>query len=82
MRRRVVGRVTSESMQKTIRVSVPRRVKDSVTGKFVSRETVCLAHDEKGEARLLDIVELVESRPISKRKRWELVRVVSSESSR
>lgn len=82
MKRRVVGRVTSEKMQKTICVSVPRRVKDGVTGKFVSRETVCLAHDEKEEARLLDIVELVESRPISKKKRWELVRVVTSETSR
>lgn len=82
MRRRVVGRVTSNKMQKTIRVSIPRRVKDGVTGKFIRRETVCLAHDEKEEAKLLDIVELVESRPLSKRKRWELVRVVSSAMSR
>ncbi len=77
MKRRVTGRVTSDKMQKTIRVSIPRRVKDEVTGKFISRETVCLAHDEKEEANLSDIVELVESRPLSKRKRWELVRVVS-----
>lgn len=73
-----MGRVTSEKMQKTIRVSIPRRVKDGVTGKFVSRETICLAHDENEVAKLSDIVELVESRPISKRKRWELVRIVSS----
>ena len=77
MKRRVIGRVTSDKMRKTIRVSIPRRVKDDVTGKFVSRETVCLAHDEKEDANLSDMVELVESRPLSKRKRWELVRVVS-----
>lgn len=77
MKRRVVGRVTSDRMQKTIRVSIPRRVKDGVTGKFVNRETVCLAHDEKEEASVSDLVELVESRPLSRRKRWELLRVVS-----
>lgn len=77
MKRRVIGRVTSDKMRKTIRVSIPRRVKDDVTGKFLNRETVCLAHDEKEEANLADVVELVESRPLSKRKRWELVRVVS-----
>jgi small subunit ribosomal protein S17 len=64
-------------MRKTIRVSIPRRVKDEVTGKFLNRETVCLAHDEKEEASLSDVVELVESRPLSKRKRWELVRIVT-----
>lgn len=77
MKRRVIGRVTSDKMQKTIRVSIPRRVKDDVTGKFINRETVCLAHDEKEEANIADVVELVESRPLSKRKRWELLRVVS-----
>lgn len=82
MRRSVVGQVTSDKMQKTIRVSIPRRIKDVVTGKFISRETVCLAHDENEEASRFDIVELVESRPISKKKRWELVRIVSSEVSR
>lgn len=77
MKRRVIGRVTSDKMQKTIRVSIPRRVKDDVTGKYINRETVCLAHDEKEVANMSDIVELVESRPLSKRKRWELLRVVS-----
>ena len=77
MKRRVIGRVTSDKMQKTIRVSIARRVKDDVTGKFINRETVCLAHDEKEEASISDVVELVEARPLSKRKRWELVRVVS-----
>lgn len=77
MKRRVIGRVTSDKMQKTIRVSISRRVKDDVTGKFINRETVCLAHDEKEEANISDVVELIESRPLSKRKRWELLRVVT-----
>ena len=77
MKRQVVGRVTSDKMQKTIRVSIPRRVKDDSTGKFINRETVCLAHDENEEAKVSDVVELVESRPLSRRKRWELLRVVS-----
>ena len=77
MKRRVIGRVTSDRMQKTIRVSIPRRVKDEVTGKFLNRETACLAHDEKEEANISDLVELVESRPLSRRKRWVLMRIVS-----
>lgn len=82
MKRRVIGRVTSDKMQKTIRVSIPRRVKDKVTGKFINRETVCLAHDEQEEANVSDVVELVESRPLSKRKRWQLLRVVSRGQSK
>jgi small subunit ribosomal protein S17 len=77
MKRRVIGRVTSDKMTKTIRVAVPRRVKDTVTGKYLTRETICLAHDESEQANVSDVVELVESRPLSKRKRWVLLRVVS-----
>jgi small subunit ribosomal protein S17 len=77
MKRRVIGRVTSDKMTKTIRVAVPRRVKDKVTGKYLTRETVCMAHDEHEQANISDVVELVESRPLSKRKRWVLLRVVS-----
>ena len=77
MKRRVIGRVTSDRMQKTIRVTVVRRVQERVTGKFIHRKIVCLAHDEANEANVLDLVEIVESRPLSRRKRWELVRVLS-----
>lgn len=77
MKRRVIGRVTSDKMQKTIRVSLVRKVKDSVSGKYVSRETVCFAHDEAEEAAVSDFVELVESNPLSKQKRWSLLRIVS-----
>ncbi len=78
MKRRVIGRVTSDRMQKTIRVTVARRVQDRVTGKFIRRQIVCLAHDETNEAKVSDLVEIVESRPLSRHKRWELVRVMST----
>ncbi len=77
MKRRVIGRVTSDRMQKTIRVAVARRVQEAVTGKFIHRQIVCLAHDERNEAKVSDFVEIVESRPLSRHKRWELVRVMS-----
>jgi small subunit ribosomal protein S17 len=64
-------------MQKTIRVTVARRIQESVTGKFIQRQIVCIAHDETNEAKVSDLVEIVESRPLSRHKRWELVRVVS-----
>ena len=76
MKRRVVGTVTSTKMLKSIRVSISRRVKDCVTGKFINRETICFAHDEYGKASLSDVVELVECKPLSKLKRWELVRIL------
>ena len=82
MKRQVIGKVTSDKMQKTIRVSVPRRVKDQVTGKYLNRETVCLAHDEKEEANVSDVVELVESRPLSRKKRWVLLRVVTKSGAK
>ena len=77
MKRRIIGRVTSDRMQKTIRVTVARRVQERVTGKFIQRQIVCLAHDESNEAKVSDLVEIVESRPLSRHKRWELVRVMS-----
>ena len=77
MKRRIVGQVVSSLMMKTIRVSVPRRVKDMNTGKYLNRETSCFAHDEFQDARVSDTVELVESRPLSSKKRWVLVRVVA-----
>lgn len=76
-RRKVeVGLVTSTKMQKTIAVSVDRIVKHGKFEKQLTRQTVHKAHDEKGEARLGDLVEIVETRPLSKTKRWRLVRIV------
>jgi small subunit ribosomal protein S17 len=78
MGRTVIGTVTSTKMQKSIRVEIPRLVKHPKYGKYQRRKTVCIAHDEHEAARDGDRVELVECRPRSKRKCWELVRVIES----
>jgi small subunit ribosomal protein S17 len=75
-RRVVVGVVTSDKMNKTRRVEVPRLVKHPRYGKYVRRRTVCHAHDENNESRAGDTVEIMETRPLSKMKHWRLVRVV------
>lgn len=77
MSKSVVGVVTSAARQKTIRVEVPRTVKHPKYGKYLRRRTVCHAHDEREVASLGDTVEIVTSRPLSKTKRWSLVRVVT-----
>lgn len=71
------GVVTSDKTAKTRRVEIPRLVRDPKYGKYVRRRTICYVHDENSESSLGDKVEIVESRPRSKKKRWELVRVVS-----
>ena len=75
-RRVVIGIVTSDRAKKTRRVEMARLVKHPVYGKYIRRRSVFHVHDENEEARLGDRVEIVESRPHSKLKRWELVRVV------
>ncbi len=76
-RRKVaVGIVTSTKMQKTIAVSVDRTVRHGKFEKQLTRQTVHKAHDEKSEARKGDIVEIVETRPLSKTKRWRLLSIV------
>jgi len=75
-KRVVTGVVTSDKAAKTRRVEVPRLVKHPKYGKYIRRRTVCYAHDEDNESKLGDTVEIVESRPRSHLKRWELVRVV------
>ena len=75
-RRTAVGVVSSARRAKTIAVEVNRLVKFPKYGKYVKRTTRYHAHDEKGEARLGDTVEITETRPISKQKRWRLVRIV------
>jgi len=71
-----VGVVTSDKMAKTRRVEIPRLVRDPRYGKYLRRRTVCYVHDEDGRSALGDTVEIVECRPRSRLKRWELVRVV------
>src|SRR5436309_2137560 len=76
-RRLEVGVVTSDKMNKTRRVEIPRLVKHARYGKYIRRRTVCHVHDEQNEARVGDTVEIMETRPLSKTKHWRLVRVVT-----
>jgi len=74
--RTLTGRVVSDKMQKTITVAVERLVKHAKYGKYVRRTTKLLAHDEHGEGRQGDLVDIAECRRLSSRKAWRLVRVV------
>jgi small subunit ribosomal protein S17 len=74
--RTLTGTVVSSKMQKTIAVSVERLVKHPKYGKYVRRTTKLLAHDENGECREGDVVDIAECRRLSSRKAWRLVRVV------
>ena len=76
-KREVIGVVMSDKMKKTRRVEVSRLVKYPKYGKYVKRRTVCYVHDEKDESAIGDTVQIVESRPMSKLKRWQLVKVVT-----
>lgn len=75
-RRTAVGVVTGDQAAKTRRVEIPRLVKHPVYGKYLRRKTVCLVHDEGNQSQRGDTVQIIESRPRSKKKRWELVRVM------
>src|SRR5436305_15226088 len=77
LRRGETGVVTSDKMNKTRRVEIPRLVKHPRYGKYIRRRTVCHVHDEKNESHQGDMVEVMESRPMSKTKHWRLVRVVT-----
>ncbi len=70
------GVVTSNKMTKTITVAVERKVKHPIYGKFLKKTTRFHAHDEKNECSIGDTVRIMETRPMSKTKRWRLVDVV------
>ena len=76
LRKMRTGVVRSNKMDKTITVAVERRVKHPIYGKFVKKTTSFHAHDEKNECAVGDIVKIMETRPLSKTKRWRLVEVV------
>ncbi|MDR2439284.1 MAG: 30S ribosomal protein S17 [Planctomycetaceae bacterium] len=76
-KRVVIGVVTSDKMKKTRRVEVSRLVKYPKYGKYVKRRTVCYAHDEENISSVGDTVEIIESRPMSRLKRWKLVNIIS-----
>lgn len=78
LKRTLVGRVVSNKMDKTVTVLVERKVKHPVYGKYVVRSTKFHAHDESDRINEGDLVEIAETRPISKTKAWTVTRVVEA----
>ncbi len=76
IRKTKTGTVSSDKMDKTITVAVERKVKHPIYGKFVKKTTKFHAHDEKNEAKPGDVVRIMETRPLSKTKRWRLVEII------
>ena len=76
LRKTRTGVVSSNKMDKTIVVKVERKIKHPLYGKFLKKTTSFHAHDEKNECSIGDTVKIMESRPLSKTKRWRLVEVV------
>ncbi|MCW5908428.1 MAG: 30S ribosomal protein S17 [Chitinophagales bacterium] len=76
LRKERVGVVTSDKMEKTITVSIERKIKHPIYGKFVKQTKKFKAHDEKNDAKTGDTVKISETRPLSKTKRWRLVEVI------
>lgn len=75
-RKVIIGKVVSNKMQKTIVVSVERKVMHPKYGKFIKMTSKFKAHDEKNECSINDIVRVMETRPLSKDKRWRLVEII------
>ena len=76
LRKTRIGIVSSNKMTKTITVAVERKVKHPIYGKFLKKTTRFHAHDEKNECSIGDVVKIMESRPLSKTKRWRLVEII------
>jgi len=76
LRKERVGKVVSNKMQKSITIAIDRKVKHPIYGKFMNKTTKFMAHDEKNEAGIGDIVRIMETRPLSKSKRWRLVEII------
>ena len=76
LKRTLVGKVVSDKRQKTVTVLVERRVKHELYGKIVAKSSKYHSHDEKGEYKLDDVIEITESRPLSKTKNWVATRLV------
>lgn len=76
IRKQRTGVVTSNKMEKTITVMVERKLRHPIYGKFVKKSKKFMAHDEKNECNIGDIVKIVETRPLSKRKRWNLEQIL------
>ena len=76
LRKERVGVVTSNKMDKTVTVSIERKLKHPIYGKFVKRSKKYFAHDERNECGIGDKVKIMETRPLSKNKNWRLVEII------
>ena len=76
LRKTRVGVVTSDKMQKTITVLVERKVKHPLYGKFMKKSKKFTAHDETNDCNIGDTVKIMETRPMSKNKRWRLIEII------
>lgn len=76
VRKTRVGVVSSNKMDKTIAVTVERRIQHPIYGKFMKKSKKFIAHDETNDCNIGDTVRIMETRPMSKRKRWRLVEVI------
>ncbi|WBA40568.1 30S ribosomal protein S17 [Hymenobacter canadensis] len=76
LRKEIIGRVTSSKMDKSITVMVESKMKHPIYGKFVTKSTKFMAHDENNECGEGDTVRIMSTRPLSKNKRWRLVEIV------
>ncbi len=76
LRKERIGLVASDRMDKTITVTVERKLRHPIYGKFIKKSKKYVAHDEKNECNIGDKVKIMETRPLSKRKRWRLVEIL------
>jgi len=76
LRKERIGLVVSNKMDKSVVISVERKVKHEIYGKFVKKSSKFMAHDEKNDCNIGDIVKIMETRPLSKSKCWRLVEII------
>jgi small subunit ribosomal protein S17 len=76
IRKERVGVVVSNQMEKSVVIAVKRKEKHPIYGKFVNKTTKLMAHDEKNECKVGDLVKIMETRPLSKNKCWRLVEII------
>lgn len=76
MKKSLIGTVKSDKREKTLRVEIERRRRHPKYGKIIHGKTICQVHDEQGTAKVGDLVEIEECPPVSRSKRWQLLRVV------
>ncbi len=76
IRKERIGVVVSNQMEKSVVIAVKRKEKHPIYGKFVNKTTKLMAHDEKNECNIGDLVKIMETRPLSKNKCWRLVEII------